>query len=140
MHDNQVLPISLKSFEINSSLLQAPKTLKDYIKQLQEQNRKLHVNVSPCTTKSNFKGLISSFIADIIGSATALRTIMTVLVVICIATSHSKLKALVANIALQCVRTVEAAALNPDHIIWKSGLEKIPLIINLAVVTTISCR
>ena len=28
-HDKQILPISLESFEINSSLLQAPKTLKD---------------------------------------------------------------------------------------------------------------
>ena len=32
MHEKQLLPISLESFEINSSLLQAPKTLKDYIK------------------------------------------------------------------------------------------------------------
>ena len=31
MHDKQILPISLESFEINSSLLQAPKTLKDYL-------------------------------------------------------------------------------------------------------------
>ena len=31
MHDKQILPISLESFEINSSLLQAPKTLKGYI-------------------------------------------------------------------------------------------------------------
>ena len=31
MHDKQILPISLDSFEINSSLLQVPKTLKDYI-------------------------------------------------------------------------------------------------------------
>ena len=29
MHDKQILPISLESFQINSSLLQAPKTLKD---------------------------------------------------------------------------------------------------------------
>ena len=28
MHDKQILPISLESFQINSSLLQAPKTLK----------------------------------------------------------------------------------------------------------------
>ena len=68
MHDKQILPISLESFEINSSLLQAPKTLKDYIKQLQEHNKKLQVNVAHHTTKSNFKGFISSFIADIIGT------------------------------------------------------------------------
>ena len=135
MHDKQILPISLESFEINSSLLQAPKTLKDYIKQLQEHNKKLHVNVSPHMTKSNFKGFISSFIADIICFAASLLTIITALVVIYILTRHSKLKTLVANIALQCIRTVEAAALNPDHIICESGLEKMLLIINLAVIT-----
>ena len=42
---------------------------------------------------------------------------------------------LVTNIALQCIKTVDAAALNPDHIICKSGLVKILLIINLAIVT-----
>ena len=77
MRDKQILPISLESFEINSSPLQAPKTLKDYIKHLQVHNKKLHVNVSPHTTKSNFKGFISSFIANIIGFATALPTILT---------------------------------------------------------------
>ena len=92
----------------------------------------------PIQLNKNFKGFISSFIADIIGFCAALLTVMTVLVVIYIVTGHSKLKALVANIALQCVRTVEAAALNPDHIICDSGLEKILLIINLAVVTIIA--
>ena len=44
MHEKQPLPISLHSFEINSSLLQAPKTLKDYIKQFQEHSKKLHLH------------------------------------------------------------------------------------------------
>ena len=79
-------------------------------------------------------GFISSFIADIIGFAAALLTIITALVVIYIVTRHSKLKTLVANIALQRI-TVDATALNPDHIICESGLEKRLLIINLAVVT-----
>ena len=135
MHDKQILPISLESFEITSNLLQTPNTLKDYITNLQEHKKKLHVNVSPHTTKSNFKGFTSSFIAYIIGFATALLPIITALVVIYVVTGHSKLKTLVANIALQHIRTVEAAALNPDHIICESGLEKMLLIINLAVVT-----
>ena len=58
-HDKQISPISPESFEINSSLLQTPKTLKDYIKQFQEHNRKLQVNVPHHNTKSNFKGFIS---------------------------------------------------------------------------------
>ena len=135
MHDKQILSISLESFEINSSLLQALKTLKDYIKQLQQHHKKLHVNISPHMTKSNFKSFISSSIADIIGFVTALLTIIIALVVIYIVTGHSKCKTLVTNIALQCFRTVEAAALNPDHIICNSGLEKMLLIINLAVLT-----
>ena len=86
-------------------------------------------------TRSNFKGFISSFIADIIGFAAALLTIITALVVIYVVTRHSKLKTLVTNIALQCIKTVEAAALNPNHIICESGLVKILLIINLVIVT-----
>ena len=57
------------------------------------------------------------------------------LVVIYIVTGHSKLKTLVANIALQCIKTVEAASLNPNHIICESGLVKMFLVIKLAIVT-----
>ena len=135
MHDKQILPISVGSFEINSSLLQTLKTLKEYIKQFQEHNKKLQVNVPHQNTKSNFKGFISSFIVDIVGFAAALLTIITALVVIYIVTGHSKLKTLVTNIALKCTKTVEAAALNPHHIICESGLVKILLNINLAIVT-----
>ena len=95
----------------------------------------MHVNVSCHTTKSIFKGFISNFIADIIGFAIALLTIITALVVIFIVTIHSKLKTLVANIVLQCIKTVEATSLNPDHIICESGLEKMLLIINLTAIT-----
>ena len=95
----------------------------------------MQVNIPHHDTKSNFKGFISSFIADIIGFATALLTIITALVVSYIVTGHSKLNTLVTNIALQYIKTVEAAVLNPNHVICESGLEKILLIINLAVVT-----
>ena len=135
MHDKQILPILLESFEINSSLLQAPKTLKDYIKQFQEHNKKLQVDIQHHNTKSKFKGFISSFIVDIIGFGTALLTIIITLVVIYIVTGHFKLKTLVTNIALQCIKTVEAAALNPNYIICEDGLVKLFMIINLGIVT-----
>ena len=48
---------------------------------------------------------------------------------------HSKLKMLVANMALQCIKTVEVAALNPQHVICKNGLVRILKIINLAILT-----
>ena len=135
MHDKQILPISLESYEINSSLLQAPKRLKDYIQQFQEHNKKLQVDIQHHNTKSKFKGFISSFIVDIIDFGAALLTIITTLTVIYIVTGHSKLKTLVANIALQHVKTVEGAALNPNHIICENGLVKILMIINLGIVT-----
>ena len=90
MHDKQILPISIESFQINSSLLQAPKTLKDYIKQFKEHNKKLQLDIQHNNTKSKFKCFISSFIADIIGFGTALLTIIITLVVIYIVTGHSK--------------------------------------------------
>ena len=39
-HQMQILPISIEAFNMSPSLLQAPKTLKEYINQYQE-NRKL---------------------------------------------------------------------------------------------------
>ena len=135
MHEKQSLPISLESFEINSSLLQAPKTLKDYIRQYQEQNEKLHLHKQSDNTNSKFKTFISSFIADIIVFCTDLLTVLITLVIVYIITGHSKLKMLVANMALQHIKTVEAAALNPHHTICEIGLVRILMIINLSIVT-----
>ena len=133
MHEKQPLSISLESFGINSSLLQAPKTLKDYIKQYQEHSKKPHLHKTNENTNSKFKSIISSFIADIIGFSTALLIILITLVIIYIVTGDSKLKMLVANMALKCIKTVEAAALNPHHVICKNGLVRILMIINLAI-------
>ena len=130
MHKKQTLPISLESFQINSSLLQAPKTLKDYIKQFQEHNKKLHLQKKNDNTKSKFKSFISSFIANIIGFSAALLTIIIMLVIIYIVTGHTKLKMLVTNMALQHIKMLEAAALNPNYAICENGLVKILMIIN----------
>ena len=81
------------------------------------------------------KDFISSFIGDIISFSAALLTIIMALVVIYIVTGHSKLKTLISHKALQHIKTAEAAALNPNHIICESGREKIFLVINLAIVT-----
>ena len=113
MHDKQILPISLESFQINSSLLQAPKTLKDYIKQFQEHNKKLQLEKQHDNTKSKFKGFISSFIVDIIGFSAALLTIIITLVKIYIVTGHSKLKTLVANIALTMYQNYRGSSPQP---------------------------
>ena len=132
-HEKQLLPISLESFELNSSLLQAPKMLKDYIKQYQE-NKKMHSQKQSKYTNLKFKAFLSSFIADIIGFTRSLSILIT-LVMIYIITRQSKLKILVANIVLQCIKAVEAAALNPHYTYCKIGIVKILMILNLSIVT-----
>ena len=39
----QILPISLESFKINSSLLQAPKTIKEFVSQYREKRKLLDI-------------------------------------------------------------------------------------------------
>ena len=135
MHKKQLLAISLESFQINLSLLQAPKTLQEYIKQFLEHNIKLHLLKQNDDTHSKFKTIIPSFIVDIIGFSAALLTILITFVIIYAVTGHSKLKTLVANMALQCIKTVEAAALNPHYAICENGLVRILMILNLTIVT-----
>ena len=132
----QLLPISLESFEINSSLLQAPKTPKDYIKQYQEnRSKKKNLQKQSDNTNSKFKTFISSFIADIEGFSTALLTVLITLVIVYVIMRHSKFKMLVADMALQCIKTVEAAALNRHYTICKNGPVRICMILNLSIVT-----
>ena len=57
---------------------------------------------------SKFKSFLSSFLADILLFTAALVTIIITLVTIYIMYGQSKLKALVTNIAMQCIRGVEA--------------------------------
>ena len=137
-HEKQLLPISLELFEINSILLQAPKMLKDYIKQYQEHNEKLHLHQQSDNTNSKFKTFISSFITDIIGFSAALFTVLSTLVIVYIVMGHSKLKMLVVNMALQCIKAVEAAALDPHYAICDIGLVRILMILNLSIVTLIA--
>ena len=62
-------------------------------------------------------------------------TILITLVIVYIINGHSKLKMLVANMALQCIKAVEAAALNPHYTMCEIGLVRILMILNLSIVT-----
>ena len=61
----------------------------------------------------------------------ALLTIIVTLIIIYILTGQSKLKA---NIALQCVKAVESAALNQQNQNCEFGLIKFLMILNLILV------
>ena len=111
-NQKQILPISLESFEMNSSLLQAPKTLREFVNQYKEKRKLMDIQEKQIKN-FNFKIFISSFVMDALVIAAVLLIVIITFVIIYILSRQSKLKTLVANIALQCVKAIEAA--NPEN-------------------------
>ena len=107
----QILPLSIETFESNLNLLNAPKTLQDLA--VQHQNKKHILNKkeqeleNPEET-SKFKSFLNSFLADILILTAVLITLIITLVIIYVMYGQSKLKALVTNIAMQQINRVEA--------------------------------
>ena len=131
-NQKQILPISIESFKINSSLLQAPKTLRKFVNQHKEK-RNLIDNQEKKIKIQNSKSFISSFIADVLVFMAALLTVVITFIIIYILSGQSKLKSLVANIALQCVNAIEA--LDPkSQQNFDFGLIKLLIILNLVIV------
>ena len=93
------------------------------------------VQVKNENTNSKFRAFITSFIADVIGFMAAFLTIIITLIIIYILTGQSILKTFVANIALQYVKAVEGAAVNPQNKNCEFGLVKFCMILNLILVT-----
>ena len=93
------------------------------------------VQVKNENNNSKFRAFITSFMVDVIGFMAAFLTITVTLIIIYILTGQSKLKTLVANIALQCVKAVEAAALNLQNKNCEVGLVTFLMILNLILVT-----
>ena len=96
-NQEQILPVALKPFEINSSLLQIPKMLKEYVNQYKEKRKLLHLQEKTIKGKQNeqkskFKSFITSFIADVLVFPVALLTVIVTLVVIYMISGQSKLK------------------------------------------------
>ena len=100
----QILPLSIETFEISPNLLNAPKTLQDLAVQYQNKknilNKKEQELEKPEET-SKFKSFLNSFLADILLFMAALITLIITLVIIYVMYGQSKLKALVTNIAMQ---------------------------------------
>ena len=108
----QILPISVESFEIDASLLNAPKMLKDFVHQFKNKKKILElqelINEERTKQSSKFGSFLNSFLADVLLFSAALVTIIVILVVIYVVCKQSKLKTLVANIALQHIKGIEA--------------------------------
>ena len=92
--------------------------LKEYVNQYKEKRKLLNLQEKTIKEKQNeqnskFKSFITSFIADALIFSAALLTVIVTLVVIYMISGQSKLKTLVSNIALQCIKAIEA--LNPKY-------------------------
>ena len=112
----QILPISLKTFENSPNLINAPKTLRELVVlyrnkwntfDKEEQNLD-----KPGESDSKFQSFLNSFIADVLIFTAALITLIIMLIIIYVLYGQSKLKALVTNIAMQRIRAAEAADMN----------------------------
>ena len=111
----QILPISTENFEFDPKLLTAPQKMKDfqtkykYRKEItKKQNQK---ELEEAKMGSKLGSFLDSFMVDMLLFIAALITIVVTLVVMYMVCRQSKLKALVANIALQHTKAVEAASL-----------------------------
>ena len=108
----QILPLSLETFEISSNLCNAPKTLQDLAVQYHNQrkilNKKEQETEDP-EENSKFKSFLNSFLADILVFTAVLITLIITLVIMYVIYRYSKLRALVTNIVMQRIKTVEAA-------------------------------
>ena len=134
MHQMHVLPISIEPFYMSQSLLQAPKTLKEYINQYQENRKSLDIK-EKMTKEPTFNTFLSSYMIDVIMFVTGILTVILTFVISYMLCGQSKLKSIVANLALQCIKTVEAAMIKEIN---SCNLELIQLLLILNLVFTVS--
>ena len=112
----QILPISLETFEISPNLINAPKTLRELAVRYRNKKNILDMEERnsdrPKESDSRFQSFLNSFIADVLVFTAALVTLIIMLIIIYVLYGQYKLKALVTNIAMQRIKVVEAADVN----------------------------
>ena len=100
----KILSISLETFEISPNLINAPKTLQELAIQYKNKKNTLdkkEQNLNKPEHNSKFQSFLNSFLADVLIFTAALITLIIALIIIYMLYGQSKLKALVANIAMQ---------------------------------------
>ena len=132
MHQMHVLPISIEPFQMDQDLLQAPKTLKKYISQYQENRKSLNMKEKRIE-EPTFNTFLSSYMVDVILFVTGILTVILTIIITYMLCRKSKLKSVVTNLALQHVKTVEAAAIKEFN---NCNLELIQLLIMLNLILT----
>ena len=112
MTQEQILPLSLETFEINPNLLNALKTLQDLAIQYRNKKNildKKEQELDNPEENSKFRLFLNSFLVDVLIFTAALITLIITLIIIYIMYGQSKLKVLVTNIAMQRIKAVEIA-------------------------------
>ena len=111
MTKEQILPLSLETFEINPNLINAPKTLRDLAIQYRNKKNildKKEQELDKPQENSKFRSFLNSFLANVLIFTATLITLIITLIIIYMIYRQSKLKALVMNIAMQKIKAVEA--------------------------------
>ena len=106
----QILSLSIETFQFSPSLLNAPKTLQDLAVQYQNKRNildKKEQELEKPEENSKFKSFPNSFLADILLFTAALVTLIIMLVIIYVMYGQSKLKALVTNIMMQQIKELK---------------------------------
>ena len=121
----QSIPISVETFEISPHLLNAPKTLNVPVNQYKNKQKILEIKKTKGNRKSKDKLQIWLFSQKFSSRCTSFHscivTMIVTLAVIYMVCGQSKLKALVANIALQCAKRIEAADMTDRYCICKTS-------------------
>ena len=101
----QVLPISLQTFDFDSKLLEAPKTLKDFAYQCQQKNQVLDKRKTNDNSKHSF---FDNYLMDVFLFISTILSIIATAAIVCIACKYEKVKALLIGIAFQPIRQTDA--------------------------------
>ena len=107
----QILPILLKTFEIDPKLINAPKTLRELAIQYKSKKNvldKKEQDLDKPENNARFQSFLNSFLANELIFTAMLITLIITLIVMYMLYRQSKQKALVTNIAMQRIKAVEA--------------------------------
>ena len=102
--EQQVFPIALQTSEFDTKLLQAPKTLKDCVRQHKQKGQLLDKSKNDDNKRSFFNNIIM----DIFLFIAAILSILATAAIIHLVHKHTKLKVLVTGITFQPIKQTEA--------------------------------
>ena len=102
----------IENYEYDPTLISTPKMIKDLVtqykcrKEMREKNEQKEIEEAKISSKLG--SFLDSFLVDVLLFIAALTTVIITLGVMYMMCGQSKLKTLVATLALQCTKVVEA--------------------------------